>query len=231
MAIVATVLDQGKSDVDGTTFTTGSITPTSGRLTLIFVSVWASGGGSPAPIVAGAGMNWSTYSDGTTVGQKLYDSNKGRIRALRADSGTPASGALTITTSVTCQACAWAVVEFVDAENGNALQLVSGTATSSTPSVTLSGANSANAVVGVFGADATATFTNGAGFSTIADQSTSTDIVRLAVEFLNAGQNTVDGTWGSSIIWAELGFELRYIAPGTVVGQSTRLRQFRRRRR
>lgn len=110
MAIVGTHLTDGNSLASGTSYTTASISPTSGSP--VFIAIDIKNGASTDPTVSsvsGCGLTW------TDVGSSSpWDSTSGSRRQLHVwkGLGTPSSGTITITTGETDSTCSWSVDEF-----------------------------------------------------------------------------------------------------------------------
>lgn len=104
----------GQSNVDSTSYTTGSISPTANRLILGAVACSANDAATVAPTLSGNGLTWVQIGTdtGTVVG------NERRITLFRAMGASPSSGIVTITLSATMLGCAWGFSEVTGMDTG-----------------------------------------------------------------------------------------------------------------
>lgn len=110
MALSFSVLTQGQSATNGTGFTTASVSPTALRPILVVISYQSvTTGQNQAPTsISGAGLTFTKIAE-------VRDSTFNGAGLWRANSGVPASGALTITFPFAQDNCQWAVVEIAGA--------------------------------------------------------------------------------------------------------------------
>ena len=118
--IVPTLLTEGSSESDSSSYATASISPTADSLVLAFVNqvTATAASGSNVPTCSGAGMTW------VQVATQAYDSenpDRGRFTMFRALDAAPGSGALTFSFGGETQARAsWGIVEFENVDTGGA---------------------------------------------------------------------------------------------------------------
>ena len=118
--IVPTLLTEGSSESDSSSYATASISPTAQSLVLAFVNqvTATAASGSNVPTCSGAGMTW------VQVATQAYDSenpDRGRFTMFRALDAAPGSGALTFSFGGETQARAsWGIVEFENVDIGGA---------------------------------------------------------------------------------------------------------------
>lgn len=211
MASTPTVLNSASFTTDGTSFATSgwSYTPSTTLLELVLSVVVDDGGGSPAQTLSGCGMTWSAFTDGSTSASILAPGSRHRLRVFRATSGTPSSGDLTLSTgAVTCERAAIALVQISETTPGGAVQVVTNTGTSTTPSVTLAAvADTANLILGVFAVrNVVSAWTPGSGLTTLSNVLVESD-TRFSIEY-GTNDTSIDGTWASSGQWAGIAMEI-----------------------
>jgi len=182
MAVTHTLLTEGNSETDGTSFSTASISPSADKLLLVDVAAEAvSANGNPLPTLSGCGVTWVVErsligSAGGGGGGEQY-SRQTLFRAM----GTPTTGVLTIDFGSDNQtAVLWSVCEKgnVDKSGANGsgaiVQSANNDASAAALTVTLAAfSNVANATHGAFHAviEATGlTITNGTGFTEETEQ-------------------------------------------------------------
>ena len=118
--IVPTLLTEGSSESDSSSYATASISPSAQSLVLAFVNqvTATAASGSNVPTLSGAGMTW------VQVATQAYDSenpDRGRFTMFRALDAAPGSGALTFSFGGETQSRAsWGVVEFSNVDIGGA---------------------------------------------------------------------------------------------------------------
>jgi len=140
------VLTQNFDDTNRTTgdpYTTASITPTSGALTLICIQTAAS---LLDPTVTGAGLTWTILLSGAGgVSYNTVGSPGDRLMVFRG-TGTPSTGAISINPADSVTGCLWKVVEWTGQDTTTpVVQSVTNRADNSTAvSVSLAAFGSAN---------------------------------------------------------------------------------------
>ena len=211
MASTPTLLNSAAFTTDGTSFATSgwAYTPSTTLLELVLTVVVDDGGGSPAQTLAGCGMTWSAYTDGTTSASILGPGSRHRLRVFRPTSGTPSAGDLTLSTgATTCERAAIALVQISETALANAVQIVTAIGTSTTPSVTLAAvADPANLILGVFAVrNVVSAWTPGSGLTTLSNVLVESD-TRFSIEY-GTNDTSVDGTWASSGQWAGIAMEI-----------------------
>src|SRR5262249_12453794 len=158
------------STTDGTTYTTAAVSPAANNLQLLCV---VTGDGTSSPqnptAVSGVGLTF------TLVNSRTSGNPGRRVGLWRALSGSPSTGAVTITFSATQQVATWTWSEFGNVDTGgtngaNAIvqNAQNGCAGCSSLSVTLAAFSSLNnATYGCFGSNHTVAHTPGSGFTQI----------------------------------------------------------------
>ncbi len=210
MSITATHLTTSQNGSSFSTYTTGSITPTPGRLQLIAVASQITAGIVSTPTVAGCGLNW------VSVASSL--SSKGTLRRLtvfRALGSSTSTGALTIDFAGQAQLrCAWSVSEFdgilatgtdgSDAIYQAATHDTTDSLASTTLVVTLAAFNNVNnatyGAIRMGDSSNTRGLTAGAGFTQLGIQNGSASIQS---QFNAQPDTTVDWTYSSALIYNE----------------------------
>lgn len=217
-AITATNLVTSGSGSDATSYATGTITPTAGRLILAAVS--SSRGGDPAiPTFTGGGMTWEQVASQGVNGFV-------RITVFRALSATPGAAAPgTISFGVeTQERCGWSIAEFTNVNrqgvNGaNAVRQSVGNSGSAV--ITLAGTLSAfgHAENATYGAVVVQNVTErtispGSGFSEIAEWDAAPgEFMSLATEFVATNDTVVDATAsGTATHFGIIGVEIANVA-------------------
>jgi len=210
MAVAATALTAGNSETDATSYATASISPTGNRLVLAVVRTWRAAGepGDTATATGGGMTTWTKVATRAAAGARMT-----LFRALQA---SPTSGAVTFGFGgVESQdAAAWAILEFSDVvttgTNGAdaVVQSATGAGTSTTPLATLAAFGDAgNATFGSIGSyNATDHTAPGTGFTEI--QETGNGDTRVATEFRNDNDTTVNATLDNSVEWDVIAVEI-----------------------
>lgn len=215
MAITATILSTSGDNVDRTSYTTGSITPTANKLVLVWAySIMASAPSSPT--ITGNGLTW------VNIGSVLDSASLRRITLFRAMGASPTTGALTIDFAGQTQTgLGWSIVQYdgIDTSgangSGSIVQTITGASAGNATSltVTLSAFSStSNATVGGFGIplNTAGQPAVGSGFTATGQINQSTPNLSIGSEF-NAGNDTsVDMNAGAaSIPWVGIASELK----------------------
>jgi hypothetical protein len=192
MAISATHLVTANDDVDRSSYTTASISPSANKLILIAVA----SSGTPSS-VTGNGLTWTSVTSKT---QSSWTINV--YRALSTTTPTP--GAVTFGFSGTMNQCAWSINEFsnVDIGGTNGANAVVQSASNSNSgsqtglTVTLSAFSGAsNATYGAIFSVLAGAYTEGSGFSQLGEANTGE--ISIGTEFKDSNDTSVDWTWGS----------------------------------
>lgn len=204
MAISATHLTTNGSDVDATSFTTASITPTANALVLAAVAA-----GKAVPVgtatLTGNGLTWVE-----AVSPVLYDvaGTGGTLWLFRAMGASPSAGTVGIDFGgVTHLACVWSIVEFtgVDTSGSNGSGAVVQSVgeveidLGNTASVTLAAfSNVNNATFGAAAKQTNEGFTPGTDFLELGDFAVATPVVSVLTEWQAANDTTVDCSWATA---------------------------------
>lgn len=204
MAVTATHLTTDGTDVDATSFTTASISPSANKLVLVAV-MSAFAGGPTTPTVSGAGMTWTQVATDTVANT--------RLTIFRALDASPGSGALTIDFGAESeQRIAWSISEFdgIDTGGTNGANAIVQTASntivytvaSTGITVTLAAFGKAsNATFGVVGmrAGGNPAITEGTGFTELGEATTGAELGRIETQWRNDNDTSVDWTWASTL--------------------------------
>lgn len=179
MAFSVSTLTKGGSDTDASSYTTASITPTTGRLLVAMVWVHDAGGlvNFSTASASGNSLTWTRISTQGFTAQGLTG-------FYAYPDGTQTSGAVTfssLVTSGTADGATWIVFEATDAFSVTNTQGFSASNRTTNDTLTLPALSSLrsnpNAVIGVFGAqddaNGTITFTPETGW-TLADSNSQT---------------------------------------------------------
>ena len=199
-------------------YTTASIAPGANRLVLLWVN--DRGTGNPTVTsVAGNGLTW------VQVNTLTFGSN-GRLTLYRAMGAAPTAGTVTITFSGTIARACWSIVEYdgVDTSgtdgSGAVVQSVTGTAASTSLTVTLAAfADANNVATGGFSTTSNSTYTAGGGFSIYGSAAQSTSL-SIATEGLPTNDTTVDISVASTTI-AGIAVEVRKQVTCTAVSDAS----------
>jgi len=203
MALAFTLLTSG-SDTTTHPSTTASINPTSGAVVYALVAIAVAGGGvietTDSLAISGAGLTWTTLG---SAGENA--SNRRKIFAVKG-TGTPSSGALTITFSpgggASWTETAWHIVEAtgLDGTTNNGAMFTNVTAGATALSVTISETPDAgDAVLAAFTIESTGTSPalNGELSTQVALFDAGTDIRAL----LSAYDSSPDSNPAPGITW------------------------------
>jgi hypothetical protein len=178
-----TLLTSGGSTTDGTEFTTASITPTAGRLQLLWVleSITKT---SPTTVV-GNSLTWEA------VGTADVDASR-RMTLYRA-MGTPSAGTIVVTFADSQNSCVWVVAEVANVNtsgtggSGAIVQATAGTATAAPTAHanTLAAFEHANNlhIAAVSIATTSFTITEDAAFTALAETGQGTNPIRISVAY------------------------------------------------
>lgn len=210
----ATLLTEGASTTDGSSYATSAVVLTANKLYLLFIGIGdaAAGGADEAPSgVASTGATWvqaafdqrGTSSQGYAVFRTMVGS-------------TQASSAITATFANAQDAMTWHVVEVgnvaTSGTNGSGAiaEVVTGEGTSS-GSLSLTGVSAGNATIGgiQFNSSTAANFTGFTGWTAIgATQAVGTPSLGSAVGFSSTGGTTMTITLAGAQSWSGAIIEL-----------------------
>lgn len=212
MAItLPTVLEQGSSTSVATTQATGAFTmPTSGLVLAVWTIKTATTLPNNPTLSDNVGGTWAGYTDGTTAANVVIQTNIARIRVFRCTVKGSGSATLTLDALGNNQlGWTWHILHYPDAADQNAIQIATGTGTSTALLATLAAEQSNSGTAGFGGNVSTALSTAGTGFtiSGAAQQPTAINLTSIA-EARTGTDTTVDATGGSSVLWAMIGAEL-----------------------
>jgi invasin-like protein/calcineurin-like phosphoesterase family protein len=214
--IVHTLLTSGNGTVNGTVFTTASISPAPNTLVTVAVLGHRSPSAPNAPTLSGGGM--TTWTQVASITFDNLTTSLKRLTIYRAMSPTPGSGPLTITFPNNVSNSQWIVSQWsgVDQSGTNGAGAIAQTATNRADAVsnltaTLapfgSASNVAYGVVAVNGGGLVVT--PGTGFIEIAEH-TSGEAAKAVLEAERAADdNTVAASWTGGLNGAILGVELK----------------------
>ena len=195
--------ETASSTTDGTSFTTGSITPNPDRLQLLVVhSLHGTTAETPLSVV-GCGLTWELVTGSETY---VGTGTTRRMAVYRARGGAPSTGSLTISFTGTMTACLWSWVEAVNADPGGSngsgaiVQVVTATAAagSTTINATLAALeNAANSTFVAVGLNTNASVTPDAQFTELGDVGVATPVGTLETEHA-LNQTTCDPTFAAA---------------------------------
>lgn len=217
LTITAAALTSSINTADLSVYTTASVSPTAGRVQFIAVVGNETGSTPAVPTVTGAGLTWSLVTSQT------YNDNAGtftRRVCLFVGSGTPSTGALTITFAATQLRCGWAVVEFTNVDTVSpVVQSASTRLETDTPNfsgLSLSTySHASNAGFAIFSTDVTNATTQEAGWTELVDQFS--DTLGLEVAWTATPDTTITATSGGNADWGVIACELRNAGLATTI--------------
>ncbi len=202
-----TDLDSGSSDTDGTSVATNSVSPTANSLVLASVAVQKDATPQNTPTLSGAGMTWVQVRD------FFYDDagSVKRLTMFRALDASPGSGVLTFDFAGQTQASfLWTVVEFDNVDTGGADgadAIVQDAQDPASPGgdtvidVTLAAFADIDNVtygVGVKEINADADMVGDSNMTDINEEADGENDQRLIDQWVQAEENTVSWSWGTS---------------------------------
>ena len=216
MAVAFNHLTTAKSEVDGTTFSTASISPTANALILVMVSAVRGDSINYAdPTLAGCGLTW------VAIGTVQVDVGPSSMRGgtLFRGLGTPSPGALTFTFGVSHESCAWSVAEATGVDtsgtngSGAVVQVVTAVGVGATPAVTLAAFGSADNATYAGVATGGGTISSaGTGFTLLGTTASVTpSVVGVGSQYQLANDTSVNMTIGSDD-WGIIGVEVKAAA-------------------
>ncbi|HET9667355.1 MAG TPA: hypothetical protein VFP09_11380 [Desertimonas sp.] len=206
-------LTTASNDVDATSFTTASISPTADRLVL--AAIWnGATGANPQPTVTGNGLTW------VLVDQAAYDVSGtfGILHLFRAMGSSPSSGAVTIDYgATTILGCGWSIVEWggVDTSGTNGsgaiVQSVDAIGTSASADVTLAAfADTDNPTFAALAQQTADVETPGAGFTRLGRSATATPVTSITTFYNLNNDTSVDADWTTATEkWGIIGVEIK----------------------
>lgn len=204
MAIAATNLTTNGDNVDRTSYSTASITPTANRLILAWVySIAATTPNTPT--ASGNGLTWDE------VANVLDSDGVRRLTLFRSLGASPSAGAVTFNLGGQTQTgCVWSVVEFsgIDTSGSNGSGAIvqfdteaSAGSVSSLTSTLAAFSSVNNATAGGFGYPLNSgNGTNGSGFTEVGERFQSTPNQAIYSEFRSDNDTTVDMSIGASSV-------------------------------
>ncbi len=195
--------ETASSTTDGTSFTTGSVTPNPDRLQLLVVhSLHGTAAETPLSVV-GCGLTWELVTGAETY---VGTGTTRRMAVYRARGGAPSAGALTITFTGTMTACLWSWAEVIGADpngsNGSGAMVQVVTATAASGSVTINATlaaleNAANSCFVAVGLNTNASVTPDAQFADLGDVGVGTPVGTLETEHA-LNQTACDPTFAAA---------------------------------
>jgi hypothetical protein len=213
VAITASLLTEGGSTVDGSSYVTASVTPTANRLVLLFLGIGdaAAGGADEAPSsVTGNGLTWVQIA----FDQRSTSSQAHAV--FRALGASPTAGAITVNFTNPQDALTWHVIEVagIDTSGTNGSGAVAEVVTSegtSSGSIALTGVTAGNASIGGVQMNSS-TAGNFTGFGTWTQvgttQAVATPSLGSAVGFDSTGGATMTVNFAGAQSWSGAVVEL-----------------------
>lgn len=225
MASVTLLTADGDTS-NSASYLTASISPTASRLYLAAV-MNSRGSGVGTVDLAGCGLTWEHIGD---VDEPVtWNSEQRKISLFRA-TGTPTTGQLTITISVSGSGCLWSVFEIDGApltNNGadamiQAAQATTGSGQSGVTVTMAAFADPGNIALGLFGNLNQEDLTPGDGFTELSDVNITSPNSSFLVEYKLAADTTIDASAAGTSSWGALGVEIA-VADEAVVAAPTDL--------
>ena len=211
----ATLLTQGNSTVNGTTFTTASVDPADNALVLAFIyHIDTVSPVDPGVSIAGNGASWSPVA---TVNLDMSEASKEhRLTCWKALMGTYTAGTIVFTYTNTQTAGLWAIVEITSTDrtligagsgtNPHGISAIrqvaikgssNGTAATLLPTPLLAARSPGNTVVAAFAHAVNEATTPGTGMTELADQANADGA--LEVSWSNAAYTSrPSASWATS---------------------------------
>jgi len=215
MTVTASSLTNSYDNVDRTSYTTASISPSSNKLLLLAVYTRIGASVVVPTSVTGNGLTWVLVAE---VGTGTHN-----LSVWRAMGASPSAGTVVIDYSgVTQTGCAWEICEFTGMDtsgtngSGAIVQSVATAFASATSAeVTLAAFGSAdNATFGCFGKADNEAITQGTGFTSLSNPFGGTPVATMLTEFRNDNDTSVDASWVSSAASRGIGVEIKAAAVG-----------------
>lgn len=245
MALAFTLLTEGGSASDATSYNTASITVADDDLILVAVMGGLTSPINPAPAPTSiTGASLSGGSALTVISQGQVEAQLVNGSLWRAESTGAASGALTINWGNTQAGCRWAVIRVTGQTLGsNGASAVKQTVTSYAPgtgtthSLTMAALGSGNnqtlaAFFGERGGSSTpATSTPGNSFTEVSDGGTGDATIPAAFSITTIRRSATDPaiTWNATVHRAAIGIEVEELVVGGAAIVPIIDRQFRAR--
>lgn len=227
MAIEPTVLEASGDETDRSAYTTGSISPASRALILLWVGNQVNAGSPNAPTITGCGLTW------VQVGT-LTSSSAPQLRGslFRAMGTAPTTGALTIDLAAQTQIrCEWCIVQLTgvdtsgtDGSGAIATYIGGEGATGTTVTINLAASSSGNAVFAGLVQPGQGAITQGAGYTELSDLVIPGAItMRLQVEYRLTYATAVTWTKPGGLQWIghAVGVVPQPIVPATIGSVTT----------
>lgn len=220
MAITLTSLTEGEDEVNRSSYTTSSISPTANRLVIAVIGNNKATSPPNVPTLSGASMTWVEIT--TALYDDIASPNK-RVTMFRALKASPGSGVITIDLVNEQRACKWSFFEFAGIDTGgtdgsDAIVQSATNAVDSGTSLTVtlaSFASSTNATVGGVGRDAVDAITQGTGFTEIHEQSG--EGFSIETEWRDDADTTVDWSFDTSDRQAGVAIEIAGAAAAAAI--------------
>jgi hypothetical protein len=225
---VVTLITEGSSTTDASSYTTASVTPAANVLHLLAVSTGNTTGAITAPTVTGNGLTWTAIGD--------IQSTNHRTTLFRASGVSPSTGAITIDYAGVVQGnCSWRLMAVPYANTTTpVVQSNTGTGTgSTTASLALPGAVTAgNLVVAAYNQNtSTVAVGAGTGFKLIGDQTLTnpqSPSTRLTTEWAAPPLTPATFVVGSGASWGMVVAEIAIVAdPDWLTGTSATAAELR----
>lgn len=175
MAITCTLLTGGTSDADATSYTTASVTFTSGRAYVIGVEIGRTGAATENPVISG-----TTSGTWTNIGPAQFNTvatSRSRVQVKYFKASSTFAEAISIATTTSHNGCRWIIAE-IDGYDSAAVfpvqtsAAVTGDAGTSATATLAAFASAGNLSLGFFGVDiGAAPFTAGGSFTLLNQRS------------------------------------------------------------
>lgn len=175
MAITCTLLTGGSSDSDTTSYTTASVTFTSGRAYVIGVEIGRTGAATENPVISG-----TTSGTWTNIGPAQFNTvatPRSRVQVKYFQASSTFTETISITTTNNHNGCRWIIAEIDGYDSGatfpvQASAATKGDAGTSATATLAAFASAGNLSLGFFGCDlGTSPFTAGGSFSMLNQRS------------------------------------------------------------
>jgi hypothetical protein len=205
------------NNVDGTSFSSSSITPGANRLVIASVLLSIGSGNTPTPTMTGNGLSWVMINSTPAGGRTIY--------MFRSMGAAPTTGPITISTgSTSVSSCGWTVTDFsnvvttgtsgsgavVAANIVNQRYSGSSFTSVSTPFPQAIGAN--NATYAAIGINDGFTVTPDVAWNALGEvtyTSPASDLISMAAV---AGTSSIDASWFGAASAYVLGIEIDNVA-------------------
>lgn len=200
--VTATLLTSNYDNVDGTVYSTATITPSANNLILLYTAARKSATPRPLPPTAsGNGLTWVGFA---TV---AHTGNLTSSAIFRALGTSPSTGVVSIEWPETVIGCGYSVIEFANVDgsgtNGSDAVVQFKTQAMLSGSTVITAnldafTDERNATYGGFAIQLNQNVNPGDGFTEVSDNSGTTPDFVHASEFRNDNDTSVDFTWTTS---------------------------------